>query len=116
MPQVNGERHPGEVYRDFKEAVIKILGSQDNPPALGEGTEAPVPPNLATELHTVPPPRPGTSVIAVSTPPRSRQDTPVPRQRAAFPPVLWVIGGPGSNKAALCSQVNLKRFSNLQPQ
>lgn len=25
--------------------------------------------------------------------------------KAGWPPVLWVIGGPGSNKAALCSAV-----------
>lgn len=50
---MNGERHPGEVYKDFREAVLKILGSQDNPPALGHGKEASLPVDVTTELHTV---------------------------------------------------------------
>lgn len=58
-----------------------------------------------TELAT-PPPRPGTRVISVTTP--SRPPTPMVSARVTsrshWPPVLWVIGGPGSNKATLCSQ------------
>lgn len=51
--QVNGERHPAEVYKDFKDAVIKILGMQDNPPALGNGREAAVPVDITSELPTM---------------------------------------------------------------
>lgn len=36
--QVNGERHPNDVYKDFSAAVIRILGMQDNPPVFGNGT------------------------------------------------------------------------------
>lgn len=49
---MNGERHPEEVYKDFKAAVLKILGSQDNPPALDHGRDATVPLDISSELHT----------------------------------------------------------------
>lgn len=34
---VNGERNPGEVYKDFRSAVFEVLGSQDNQNALMNG-------------------------------------------------------------------------------
>lgn len=52
--QVNGERLPGDVYKDFKDAVFKILGKQDNPPVFSNGKVAPIPDDLATtDLPTV---------------------------------------------------------------
>lgn len=35
--QVNGERSPGEVYKDFRAAVLKILGAHENPSAAANG-------------------------------------------------------------------------------
>lgn len=45
-------------------------------------------------------PRPGTRVISV-TPHHPARSSP---RKGEWPPVLWVIGGPGSNKASLCAQ------------
>ncbi|XP_072388705.1 uncharacterized protein [Diabrotica undecimpunctata] len=117
---INGERVPADVYQDFREAVIRILGMQDNPPVFANGKVAPVPDDVvSTELPLVPvasttqmtsiphaerlqqsPDRPKTRVISVNpSTPNFRSPT------KAYPPVLWVIGGPGSNKAALCTSV-----------
>lgn len=51
--QINGERHPGEVFKDFREAVLKILGMQDNPPVFSNGPQASLPNDLTTELPKV---------------------------------------------------------------
>lgn len=48
--QVNGERHPGDVYKDFREAVMRILGMQDNPPIFTNGKEASIPADVTVEL------------------------------------------------------------------
>lgn len=47
---MNGERHPGEVYKDFRAAVMKILGMQDNPPVFSNGKTAAVPTELSGDL------------------------------------------------------------------
>lgn len=47
----------------------------------------------------VSPERPRTQVISVN--PTSNGF--IPPRKVTYPPVLWVIGGPGSNKAALCA-------------
>ncbi|VEN41207.1 unnamed protein product [Callosobruchus maculatus] len=89
---INGERSPGDVYKDFRAAVFRILGTQDNPPVFSNGKAAPVPNDvITTELptmskgtanqpysvaepsHSVTPPRPVTRTIhpappAVQTP------------------------------------------------
>ncbi|XP_015835599.1 adenylate kinase isoenzyme 5 isoform X1 [Tribolium castaneum] len=109
---INGERHPSNVYKDFRAAVFKILGMQDNPPVFTNGKVATVPSDVTTELPTMQalppahvqnhePERPKTQVISVTTNNQHNYQSPV---KAGWPPVLWVIGGPGSNKAALCSQ------------
>lgn len=51
--QVNGERHPGDVYKDFKAAVMRILGTQDNPPIFSTGQPPEVPADVTTELPTM---------------------------------------------------------------
>lgn len=52
--QINGERLPADVYQDFRAAVFRILGSQDNPPVFSSGKIAPIPVDVATtELSTV---------------------------------------------------------------
>ncbi|XP_065172153.1 adenylate kinase isoenzyme 5 isoform X2 [Atheta coriaria] len=126
---VNGERHPGDVYKDFRSSIFRILGMQDNPPIFSNGKVASVPEDVTMELPTVPmqtqapppvvpkprpekiiqpvaprqdSPRPATQVISVS----SQEQPPSYRSplKPGIPNVLWVIGGPGSNKATLCTQ------------
>ncbi|KAJ8955549.1 hypothetical protein NQ318_001379 [Aromia moschata] len=116
---INGERPPADVYKDFRAAIFRILGMQDNPPVFSNGKVAPLPSDVVTELpamnsqsasqvSTEPlrserlvlsPPRPQTQVISVNTT-MSNYRSPT---KAGYPPTLWVIGGPGSNKAALCA-------------
>ncbi|XP_050516739.1 uncharacterized protein LOC114324154 [Diabrotica virgifera virgifera] len=51
---INGERVPADVYQDFRDAVIRILGMQDNPPVFANGKVAPVPDDVvSTELPLV---------------------------------------------------------------
>ncbi|KAG5882983.1 hypothetical protein JTB14_004323 [Gonioctena quinquepunctata] len=50
---INGERAPADVYTDFRDAIFRILGSQDNPPVFRNGKVAPVPDDVTTELPTV---------------------------------------------------------------
>lgn len=50
---MNGERHPGDVYKDFRSAVIRILGMQDNPPIFSNGKAASVPNDVTVELPTM---------------------------------------------------------------
>ncbi|XP_017775811.1 PREDICTED: adenylate kinase isoenzyme 5 [Nicrophorus vespilloides] len=117
---VNGERHPGDVYKDFRASVFRILGMQPVqtlPQPSMPIQEAPKqtnggPPKQANggpprQLNGAPPkqmnvdtPRPQTQVISVS----SKEMPPTYQSpiKPGWPPVLWVIGGPGSNKAALC--------------
>ncbi|KAJ8920692.1 hypothetical protein NQ315_004831, partial [Exocentrus adspersus] len=118
---INGERVPSDVYKDFRSAVLRILGTQDNPPVFTNGKAAPPAstdviaelPNVATmaasqvptgpassERIAVSPPRPQTQVISVHATTPSTYKSPM---KTGYPPVLWVIGGPGSNKAVLCS-------------
>ncbi|XP_018571141.1 adenylate kinase isoenzyme 5 [Anoplophora glabripennis] len=118
---INGERAPAEVYKDFKSSVLRILGMQDNPPVFSNGKVAPIPVDVVTtdlpavaappipqvpsehsrsERRTASPLRPQTQVISVHATSQPNYNSPI---KAGYPPVLWVIGGPGSNKAALCS-------------
>lgn len=46
---MNGERHPGDVYKDFRTAVMRVLGQQDNPPVFANGRVAAVPADVSTE-------------------------------------------------------------------
>lgn len=127
--QINGERAPSEVYKDFRSAVLDILGAQENQEALLNGVAG-----MGRGVDDIP-----GSIVSVDTAPsqakvitavpshqveinsRTRTPTPPPpvqRQQSRvelrpgsvvelgkpgrIPPVLWVIGGPGSNKATLC--------------
>ncbi|CAH1396662.1 unnamed protein product [Nezara viridula] len=78
---VNGERNPSEVYSDFRTAVLRIIGSQ-------EGKKNGIISN--GDINTAPP----VTVASVYKPPAK-----------GYPPVIWVIGGPGSNKWSLCQKV-----------
>lgn len=55
----------------------------------------------AADRMVVEPERPKTQIISVNANNPNNYQSPV---KAGWPPVLWVIGGPGSNKAALCLQ------------
>ena len=126
---VNGERNPAEVYKDFRSAVFEILGSQDNQNALlngvvGMGKGMNEIPGTIVSVETAPEERNAedeaqtseTVEIAVSpptprmkTPPieltRILEQPPTPNNNIDFsnlPPIIWVIGGPGSNKSTLC--------------
>lgn len=50
---MNGERHPGDVYKDFRAAIMRILGMQDNPPIFSNGRVASVPADVTVELPTM---------------------------------------------------------------
>ncbi|KAG8334577.1 hypothetical protein J6590_087066 [Homalodisca vitripennis] len=74
--EINGERHPSEVYTDFRSAVLRFLGSQDKTAvAAPNGTAITVAPTTTASVYK--PPGKG------------------------YPPVIWIIGGPGSNKSSL---------------
>ncbi|XP_032529774.2 uncharacterized protein LOC116779535 isoform X2 [Danaus plexippus] len=139
---VNGERNPEEVYRDFKAAVLQILGSYEDQNSNGIGVGAR---GIQGEIVGVEPaptrdqesPRPVTQHVDIDDSMPNEPVTivqapvtvaPVPRhvpngnvgnaERIVSPkaevirvrgaatstPTLWVVGGPGSNKAALCQR------------
>lgn len=123
---VNGERNPAEVYKDFRDAVFEILGSQDNQTALLNGIAG-----IGRGAHEIP-----GSIVTVETAPtdESKNDVEDEASEAVepatdkpespiinalslleqppmtnnnvdltnLPPIIWVIGGPGSNKSTLC--------------
>ncbi|KAK6616896.1 hypothetical protein RUM43_014866 [Polyplax serrata] len=83
---INGERNPAEVYKDFRSAVLRILGSaeqvaEESPPAVEEESEIDQSDGVTREAPVYRPPD------------------------KSYPPVIWVLGGPGSNKASLCQKV-----------
>ncbi|KAF7269928.1 hypothetical protein GWI33_017023 [Rhynchophorus ferrugineus] len=118
LVSIHGERAPAEVYKDFRTAVFHILGGQENPPEFTNGNAVLLPTTTTSELPTASskpssltvnhqampasPPRPKTQVISVGVNNNSPSTPPV--KPLTYPPVLWVIGGPGSNKAALCTE------------
>ncbi|XP_072748656.1 adenylate kinase isoenzyme 5 [Anoplolepis gracilipes] len=106
--EVNGERNPSEVYVSFRDAVLRILGM-----STGDNRDQDIPQSLEAEVEVerrkesiTSPPLPKQQVTAaMTTPPLVN----VPlrtsdKQRKGLPAFIWVIGGPGSNKAALCTQ------------
>lgn len=130
LNQINGERVPSEVYKDFRSAVLDILQAQENQEAvlngvggIGHGIDeipgsivsvdtAPsqskhkdyvvvtTPPNAIespVKIHTKMNGHVGKKVIEVETITQKTKEK-VPK----MPPVIFVIGGPGSNKATLC--------------
>ncbi|XP_043068619.2 uncharacterized protein [Drosophila bipectinata] len=118
---VNGERAPTEVYKDFRTAVLDILSTLENQEAVmngvTEGTAAVSTTDttgtaLARDLAVDPT---GGAVAVMKTATTSADDdsgvviTQQPKLRpeagpdeSNLPPIIWVIGGPGSNKATLC--------------
>lgn len=123
---VNGERNPAEVYKDFRDAVFEILGSQDNQTALlngiaGIGRGANEIPGSIVTVETAPndeskndvedetseavepatdiPESPMINALSLlEQPPMTNNNVDL----SNLPPIIWVIGGPGSNKTTLC--------------
>lgn len=139
---MNGERAPAEVYRDFRTAVLDILGAQENQEALlngvaGMGKGANEIPGSIVSVDTAPSQQKQpaaqtnaadavTTVVADMVVPmhqtimgQTTRSEPLPAAAAGaptvaatrlprlkqLPPVICVIGGPGSNKAMLCMKM-----------
>ncbi|GAB0098163.1 adenylate kinase isoenzyme 5 [Sergentomyia squamirostris] len=107
---VNGERSPSEVYKDFREAVLEILGAQENQEALlngiaGMGHGSNEIPGSIVSVETAPGHSKLLTVDDGLTGNRNHVDASAANammQLNTIPPVIFVIGGPGSNKASLC--------------
>lgn len=123
--QVNGERAPTEVYKDFRMTVLDILGAQENQEALlngvaGMGKGINEIPGSIVSVETAPSQHKNVTAPSVETPTNAKirdnnvlhpnnlmgqnvtdQDVPV-QSIENLPPIIWIIGGPGSNKATLC--------------
>ncbi|PZC74385.1 hypothetical protein B5X24_HaOG207906 [Helicoverpa armigera] len=139
---VNGERNPDEVYKDFRAAVLQILGTTEDQSTMngvsgvgvgaggipGEivGVEpAPAQERNRREENVVPavvpvalPVMPAMPVMPAAPAPvkevSERLVSPKPevirvRGETTTPPLLWVVGGPGSNKATLCQRAVAQR-------
>lgn len=126
LSAVNGERNPAEVYKDFRDAVFEILGSQDNQAALlngiaGIGRGANEIPGSIVTVETAPNDESKNDVEAETSeavePTADRPKSPILNalnlleqppmtnnnvDLTNLPPIIWVIGGPGSNKSTLC--------------
>ncbi|XP_072937096.1 adenylate kinase isoenzyme 5 [Epargyreus clarus] len=144
---VNGERNPDEVYKDFRAAVLQILGPLEDQTmngvnAVGVGASGipgeivgvePAPARHVEpdqdlrsediEVENVDPLPAPVTVAPVPIPIKQhklanghaeRMVSPKPevirvRGVATTPPTLWVVGGPGSNKATLCQRAVAQR-------
>lgn len=120
LTSVNGERNPAEVYKEFRDAVFEILGAEDNQNALlngvvGMGRGVNEIPGTIVTVETAP--DQNDDVIAALSPtslykpPSAKNIILNPSELLAqsravdfanLPPIIWVIGGPGSNKSSLC--------------
>lgn len=129
LTSVNGERNPAEVYKEFRDAVFDILGAEDNQNALlngvvGMGRGVNEIPGTIVTVETAPDQHDEAAAVAASSsasvvqpkvsqnkPPSAKNIILSPRDLLAqsrsvdfanLPPIIWVIGGPGSNKSSLC--------------
>lgn len=123
---MNGERSPSEVYKDFRAAVLEVLSSQNNHEAemngvagMGRGIDdipgsivsvdtAPSPQKVVTEQPRGLKRNPPSEQFAALDPGMAMGQALNPQEnvpKGPIPPVIFVIGGPGSNKASLCLKV-----------
>lgn len=129
LTSVNGERNPAEVYKEFRDAVFEILGAEDNQNALlngvvGMGRGLNEIPGTIVTVETAPDQNDDADAVAASSSAASAPSPPaqfkppsakniilnpsdlLAQSRAVdfanMPPIIWVIGGPGSNKSSLC--------------
>uniref|UniRef100_A0A1I8Q1Y0 Adenylate kinase isoenzyme 5 n=1 Tax=Stomoxys calcitrans TaxID=35570 RepID=A0A1I8Q1Y0_STOCA len=108
---VNGERAPSEVYKDFRSAVLDILSSLENQEAILNGVTVPsmdernitnavishIASNAAQAVGSA-----NAAGAITRQPLLTNAATSMSTNMNGIPPVIWVIGGPGSNKATLC--------------
>ncbi|XP_030377756.1 adenylate kinase isoenzyme 5 isoform X2 [Scaptodrosophila lebanonensis] len=119
---VNGERAPTEVYKDFRTAVLDILSTLENQEAMLNGVTgdrnvpnaviAHIASNAAAAVQSA-----GgmvsrsvaasadddSGVVITQQPTLSHAGTSMDADaERTVPPIIWVIGGPGSNKVTLC--------------
>lgn len=137
---VNGERNPSEVYKDFRSAVLEVLGSQDNKDhrmpfsgrARADSIIAGIPGMVvnaemnnwreldgnddnvdnddndieADASESLQIAKTNSTLTVLSDPHMDFMEMPPIVNNnfdiANLPPIIWVIGGPGSNKSALC--------------
>ncbi|XP_019891646.1 adenylate kinase isoenzyme 5 isoform X2 [Musca domestica] len=116
---VNGERAPSEVYKDFRSAVLDILSSLENQEAILNGVTVPSQQQAINTANHMGGERNITNAVishiasnaaqavgsagAVTRQPMlTNAATSMSTDMNGIPPVIWVIGGPGSNKATLC--------------
>ncbi|XP_051173250.1 adenylate kinase isoenzyme 5 [Leptopilina boulardi] len=112
LMEIDGERDPNEVYIDFRDAVLRILGmssdeDNQNPRAMQAEVEVertdddPYEPTAPSEEQNELDPNetPASPVLPIIKPAKTAN-----HQRKGLPAFIWVIGGPGSNKATLCNQ------------
>ncbi|XP_037711267.1 adenylate kinase isoenzyme 5 isoform X3 [Drosophila subpulchrella] len=117
---VNGERAPTEVFKDFRTAVLDILSTLENQEAVMNGVTEDIATNASetagivlgrdlaidgpngavTALKTGTTSADDDSGVVVTQQPKFRPDA--GPEESGLPPIIWVIGGPGSNKATLC--------------
>ncbi|KAH9636130.1 hypothetical protein HF086_007082, partial [Spodoptera exigua] len=126
---VNGERNPDEVYKDFRAAVLQILGATEDQSTMngvsGVGVGAGGIPGEIVGVE----PAPVVDIererreenVAPVVPLPVAMPLPVPkalpvtpevirvRGETTTPALLWVVGGPGSNKATLCQRAVSQR-------
>jgi hypothetical protein len=126
--QINGERAPSEVYKDFRSAVLDILQTNENQEAVlngvaGIGHGIDDIPGSIVSVDTAPSQSKTKDYVAVTTPPNAIESPVKTHTRmnghvgqkiiemetinertktSKLPPIIFVIGGPGSNKATLC--------------
>ncbi|XP_026738089.1 adenylate kinase isoenzyme 5 [Trichoplusia ni] len=140
---VNGERNPDEVYKDFRAAVLQILGTTEDHSTMngvsGVGVGAGGIPGEIVGVEPAPaqdrdredrreengvPAVPTVMTVPVALPimmPQPVQETGTERVvtpkaevirvrgETTTPALLWVVGGPGSNKATLCQRAIVQR-------
>ncbi|XP_044590009.1 adenylate kinase isoenzyme 5 isoform X2 [Cotesia glomerata] len=110
--EVNGERNPSEVYVDFREAIIQILGS----PELGFRDRMHQPLEAEVKVERTQPSSGNSNHIALPSPTtRINPAKTANKARKGLPSFIWVIGGPGSNKSNLCAQAirNMPSWSHI---
>lgn len=108
--EVNGERNPNEVFVDFREAVMGILGlpaTTEDEKKVTQSLEAEVKVERREEaISRTPSPKDQVVVVEMTQPPpdiNTKALKTAVKPRKGLPAFIWVIGGPGSNKAVLCS-------------
>ncbi|XP_025405073.1 adenylate kinase isoenzyme 5 [Sipha flava] len=108
---INGERSPIEVYNDFRSSVLQILSAHKNPVpiAIPNGNVHSNPDTEQPKTDTAHPndnlteyPNDGTENHDPVESDRTTGYDPGPMR---FPRVIFVVGGPGSNKSSLCQKV-----------